>query len=362
MKSTISLDQYLRQSLINFHKIDNEVLKKTHYLREPEEKSENKGEENESIENPLMSSSFNNCEIIKRKIIQLKKKNNNSLDLSVTSKSYQYRLESARQKIKEHENIKNCTFHPVIDKISKKLAEYLEPSAERITKSKKKKINGMNNSFVSTYKFSPYSEINGNSICINESQNFSLYEKSKRSREKKKIMKEREEKMKLEKENDEISKMFKPHLYKKGKGDLTPFRPKQNFNIYLFKNEKNNRHVEKRKIQRELLSQYNDTKLCTFKPKINSSEVLNDDNLIQYQVPYINDYVNEKRKKLNLSIEKQNRINSTITSSQRRYIINNNNNSQKQTSQKNKNSYKKTQTPVKINEQRKLMGTTLFYV
>lgn len=359
MKSTITLDQYLRQSLINFHKIDNEVLKKTHYLREPEQESESKGGENESIDNALMSSSFNNCEIIKRKLIQLKKKNNNSsLDLSLTSKSYQCRLESARKKIKEYENIKNCTFHPVIDKISKKLAEYLEPSAERITK--KKKNNGMNNSFVSGYKFSPYSEIKGDNICINENLNFSLHEKSKRAREKKKMIKEREEKMKLEKENEEISKMFKPHLYKKEKEDLTSFRPKQNFNIYLLKNEKNSRHVEKKKIQLELLNQYNDTKLCTFRPKINTGKILNDENLIQYQVPYINDYVNEKRKKLNLSLEKQNRTNSTITLSQRRYIVNNNNNSQKQISYKNKN--KKSQTPIKINEQRKLMGTTLFYV
>ena len=344
MKSTISLDNYLRQSLINFNRIDKEVLSKTSRLRSPKlNQSDNNNDS--SIESNPLANSLNNCEIIKRKLIQIKKKNNNSLDLSITSKSYQYRLESARSKIKElNSNMNNCTFHPVIDKMSKRLAEYLEPSNQRIRTKKKKYNKSSNNSFISEYKYSPYANRLNSSVDNNNSTAFYLYEKSKRSRERKQLKKEYEEKQKIKKENEELSKMFKPTLYKKLNNKIiTHHRP--NNSMYMI-------NIEKKNIQRELLNQYNEGKKCTFKPMLCINNLSNDETLITSQVPYINDYVNEKRKNINTSKEKSN----TITATKRKYIVN-----MPKSEEKRKKLTRHTNTPERLKEQRKIMRTSLFY-
>ena len=317
MKSTVSLDNYLRQSLINLNRIDNEVLCKTTRLRSPL-LNQSDTINDTTMDNNQLANSLNNCEIIKRKLIQIKKKNNSTLDLRMTSKSYKYRLESARSKIKEF-NKNNCTFHPVIDKMSKRLAEYLESSNQR-TKRKK-----CNNSFISEYKYSPYSNRINSSIDNNSTGAFYLYEKSKRSRERKQLKKEYEEKQRLKKEKEELSKMFKPTLYKKPNDKiLTHHKP--NNSMYIINKEKKN-------LQRELFSQFNEGKDCTFKPML-----------------CINDYVNERRKNKSTSKAKSNTINAT----KRKYIVT--------IPKKNERKKKLSRhTNIHVKEQRKIMGTSLFY-
>ena len=333
MKSTVSLDNYLRQSLINFNRIDNEVLCKTTRLRSPLY-SQSDNNNDTSIDNNQLANSLNNCEIIKRKLIQIKKKNNSTLDLSITSKSYQYRLESARSKIKEL-NKNNFTFHPVIDKMSKRLAEYIEP------RTKRKKCN---NSFVSEFKYSPYSNRMNSSVDNNSTGAFYLYEKSKRSRERKQLKKEYEQKQKIKKEKEELSKMFKPTLYKR-ENDKIITHHRLNNSMYIANKEKQN-------LQRELLSQFNEGKQCTFKPMLCISNLSNDETLIQSQVPYINDYVNERRKNKSTSKANSNTINTT----KRKYIA-----TIPQSDKREKKLCRHANTPERVKEQRKIMGTSLFY-
>ena len=333
MKSTVSLDNYLRQSLINFNRIDNEVLCKTTRLRSPLY-SQSDNNNDTSIDNNQLANSLNNCEIIKRKLIQIKKKNNSTLDLSITSKSYQYRLESARSKIKEL-NKNNFTFHPVIDKMSKRLAEYIEP------RTKRKKGN---NSFVSEFKYSPYSNRMNSSVDNNSTGAFYLYEKSKRSRERKQLKKEYEQKQKIKKEKEELSKMFKPTLYKRVNDKIITHH-RLNNSMYIVNKEKKN-------LQRELLSQFNEGKQCTFKPMLCISNLSNDETLIQSQVPYINDYVNEKRKNKSTSKANSNTINTT----KRKYIV-----TIPQSDKREKKLCRHANTPERVKEQRKIMGTSLFY-
>ena len=333
MKSTVSLDNYLRQSLINFNRIDNEVLCKTTRLRSPLY-SQSDNNNDTSIENNQLANSLNNCEIIKRKLIQIKKKNNSTLDLSITSKSYQYRLESARSKIKEL-NKNNFTFHPVIDKMSKRLAEYIEP------RTKRKKGN---NSFVSEFKYSPYSNRMNSSVDNNSTGAFYLYEKSKRSRERKQLKKEYEQKQKIKKEKEELSKMFKPTLYKRVNDKIITHH-RLNNSMYIVNKEKKN-------LQRELLSQFNEGKQCTFKPMLCISNLSNDETLIQSQVPYINDYVNERRKNKSTSKANSNTINTT----KRKYIV-----TIPQSDKREKKLCRHANTPERVKEQRKIMGTSLFY-
>ena len=333
MKSTVSLDNYLRQSLINFHRIDNEVLCKTTRLRSPLY-SQSDNNNDTSIDNNQLANSLNNCEIIKRKLIQIKKKNNSTLDLSITSKSYQYRLESARSKIKEL-NKNNFTFHPVIDKMSKRLAEYIEP------RTKRKKGN---NSFVSEFKYSPYSNRMNSSVDNNSTGAFYLYEKSKRSRERKQLKKEYEQKQKIKKEKEELSKMFKPTLYKRVNDKIITHH-RLNNSVYIANKEKKN-------LQRELLSQFNEGKQCTFKPMLCISNLSNDETLIQSQVPYTNDYVNERRKNKSTSKANSNTINTT----KRKYIA-----TIPQSDKREKKLCRHANTPERVKEQRKIMGTSLFY-
>ena len=333
MKSTVSLDNYLRQSLINFNRIDNEVLCKTTRLRSPLY-SQSDNNNDTSIDNNQLANSLNNCEIIKRKLIQIKKKNNSTLDLSITSKSYQYRLESARSKIKEL-NKNNFTFHPVIDKMSKRLAEYIEP------RTKRKKGN---NSFVSEFKYSPYSNRMNSSVDNNSTGAFYLYEKSKRSRERKQLKKEYEQKQKIKKEKEELSKMFKPTLYKRVNDKIITHH-RLNNSMYIVNKEKKN-------LQRELLSQFNEGKQCTFKPMLCISNLSNDETLIQSQVPYINDYVNERRKNKSTSKANSNTINTT----KRKYIA-----TIPQSDKREKKLCRHANTPERVKEQRKIMGTSLFY-
>lgn len=333
MKSTVSLDNYLRQSLINFNRIDNEVLCKTTRLRSPLY-SQSDNNNDTSIDNNQLANSLNNCEIIKRKLIQIKKKNNSTLDLSITSKSYQYRLESARSKIKEL-NKNNFTFHPVIDKMSKRLAEYIEP------RTKRKKCN---NSFVSEFKYSPYSNRMNSSVDNNSTGAFYLYEKSKRSRERKQLKKEYEQKQKIKKEKEELSKMFKPTLYKRVNDKIITHH-RLNNSMYIVNKEKKN-------LQRELLSQFNEGKQCTFKPMLCISNLSNDETLIQSQVPYINDYVNERRKNKSTSKANSNTINTT----KRKYIV-----TIPQSDKREKKLCRHANTPERVKEQRKIMGTSLFY-
>ena len=333
MKSTVSLDNYLRQSLINFNRIDNEVLCKTTRLRSPLY-SQSDNNNDTSIDNNQLANSLNNCEIIKRKLIQIKKKNNSTLDLSITSKSYQYRLESARSKIKEL-NKNNFTFHPVIDKMSKRLAEYIEP------RTKRKKCN---NSFVSEFKYSPYSNRMNSSVDNNSTGAFYLYEKSKRSRERKQLKKEYEQKQKIKKEKEELSKMFKPTLYKRVNDKIITHH-RLNNSMYIANKEKQN-------LQRELLSQFNEGKQCTFKPMLCISNLSNDETLIQSQVPYINDYVNERRKNKSTSKANSNTINTT----KRKYIA-----TIPQSDKREKKLCRHANTPERVKEQRKIMGTSLFY-
>ena len=66
MKSTISLDEYLRQSLINFNRIDNEVLSKTCRLRSPMLNQSDINNDSTLESNPLPNS-LNNCERKKTK-------------------------------------------------------------------------------------------------------------------------------------------------------------------------------------------------------------------------------------------------------------------------------------------------------
>ena len=333
MKSTVSLDNYLRQSLINFNRIDNEVLCKTTRLRSPLY-SQSDNNNDTSIDNNQLANSLNNCEIIKRKLIQIKKKNNSTLDLSITSKSYQYRLESARSKIKEL-NKNNFTFHPVIDKMSKRLAEYIEP------RTKRKKCN---NSFASELKYSPYSNRMNSSVDNNSTGAFYLYEKSKRSRERKQLKKEYEQKQKIKKEKEELSKMFKPTLYKRVNDKIITHH-RLNNSMYIVNKEKKN-------LQRELLSQFNEGKQCTFKPMLCISNLSNDETLIQSQVPYINDYVNERRKNKSTSKANSNTINTT----KRKYIV-----TIPQSDKREKKLCRHANTPERVKEQRKIMGTSLFY-
>ena len=338
MKSTVSLDNYLRQSLINLNRIDNEVLCKTTRLRSPL-LNQSDTINDTTMDNNQLANSLNNCEIIKRKLIQIKKKNNSTLDLSMTSKSYQYRLESARSKIKEL-NKNNCTFHPVIDKMSKRLAEYLESLNQR---TKRKKINkSSNNSFISEYKYSPYSNRINSSVDNNSTGAFYLYEKSKRSRERKQLKKDYEEKQRLKNEKEELNKMFKPTLYKKTNDKIITHH-KPNNSMYIINKEKKN-------LQRELLSQFNEGKQCTFKPMLCINNLSNDETLIQTQIPYINDYVNERRKNKSTSKAKSKTINAT----KRKYIVT----IPKKDERKKKLS---RHTNIYVKEQRKIMGTSLFY-
>ena len=336
MKSTISLDEYLRQSLINFNRIDNEVLSKTSRLRSPMLNQSDINNDSTLESNPLPNS-LNNCE-------RKKTKKKNSLDLSITSKSYQYRLESSHNKIKElNRNMNNFTFHPLINKKSTRLADNLEPSNQRIRTKRKKYYKSSNSSFVSEYRHSPYAN-RLNSSVGNRTEAFYLYEKTKRSQERKKIQKDFEEKKKISQEQEELKKMFKPTLYKKSNNNLiTHHRP--NNSMYLINKERNT-------IKKEMLYQYNEGKQCTFKPMLYITNISNDESLIKSQIPYINDYVNERRKQITTSKEKSNKIRATS----RQYIVN-----YAKTDKKRKKPIRHINTPERLKEQRKTMGTSLFY-
>ena len=336
MKSTISLDEYLRQSLINFNRIDNEVLSKTSRLRSPMLNQSDINNDSTLESNPLPNS-LNNCE-------RKKTKKKNSLDLSITSKSYQYRLESSHNKIKElNRNMNNFTFHPLINKKSTRLADNLEPSNQRIRTKRKKYYKSSNSSFVSEYQHSPYAN-RLNSSVGNRTEAFYLYEKTKRSQERKKIQKDFEEKKKISQEQEELKKMFKPTLYKKSNNNLiTHHRP--NNSMYLINKERNT-------IKKEMLYQYNEGKQCTFKPMLYITNISNDESLIKSQIPYINDYVNERRKQITTSKEKSNKIRATS----RQYIVN-----YAKIDKKRKKPIRHINTPERLKEQRKTMGTSLFY-
>lgn len=342
MKSTISLDEYLRQSLINFNRIDNEVLSKTSRLRSPVNNQSDINNDSTLESNPLPNS-INNCEVTNQR--RKKKKNNNSLDLSITSKSYQYRLESSHNKIKElNRNMNNFTFHPLINKTSKRLADNLEPSNQRI-RTKRKNYNSSNNSFVSEYQHSPYANrINSSVDNKSNAEAFYIYEKTKRSQERKKIQKDFEEKKKIRLEQEELKKMFKPTLYKKSNTNLITHHRPTNL-MYLINKEKNN-------IKKEMLNQYNEGKKCTFKPMLYSTNISNDETLIKSQIAYINDYVNERRKNIIPSKEKPNKLKAT----NRQYIVN-----IAKSDKKRKNISRHINTPERLKEQRKTMGTSLFY-
>ena len=173
---------------------------------------------------------------------------------------------------------------------------------------------------------------------------FYLYEKSKRSRERKQLKKEYEQKQKIKKEKEELSKMFKPTLYKRVNDKIITHH-RLNNSMYIVNKEKKN-------LQRELLSQFNEGKKCTFKPMLCISNLSNDETLIQSQVPYINDYVNEKRKNKSTSKANSNTINTT----KRKYIV-----TIPQSDKREKKLCRHANTPERVKEQRKIMGTSLFY-
>ena len=202
------------------------------------------------------------------------------------------------------------TYHPKLNKKSIIIASKLEPSTLRINRKKtdysnhdeeKSVLDYYSNLFKDKNNYKRKLNNNVSPSCGNDKSN-ELYLKGMQDIKRKE---QNYNENKHKKEEEYKNYPFKPKIYRNNSNGKLKNKNKLNNNDIYYKNKEWKKKLESENISKKKKYDEIENKKYTFKPKINQINMQNDITFIMKNIQQMNDYVNKRRKNIELKKEEE---------------------------------------------------------